>query len=111
MDLDIGVIASAFVMAMAAIPLLCAGMYMCITKNINAIHSYHHGNVEAKNEDAYTIRMGIGFIVMSSGFIIGCIACILSNTYYGWIPAPLTFIIGLVLCLKIQKKYNGGLFS
>ncbi|MGL5540451.1 MAG: DUF3784 domain-containing protein [Erysipelotrichaceae bacterium] len=88
------------------------GMGLVIWKKekINLIHSYHYKKVSEQNKKAYTKGMGIGLITMGVGMLLSGGLNYVANTHYGWFLFGFFFGIGISIILKVQKKYNGGVF-
>ena len=79
-------------------------------EQITLIHDYHYTKVIEKDKKPYTEKMGKACIVMGIGMILTGIIDFLTNTFYGWIFFGVCFIIGLIIMIFAQLKYNGGLF-
>lgn len=79
-------------------------------EQITLIHDYHHTNISKENIKPYTEKMGKAYMVIGSGMILTSIFNITTNTSYGWIGLGLFFVLGLIMIIKAQKKYNGGQF-
>ncbi len=80
--------------------------------NTDLIHDYHRKNV--KDFNGYGRGMGKCIIGMGVSFLSGAIIAILIKNDTGVLisvaAATVGFIIAFLFTLKVQKKYNGGLF-
>lgn len=80
--------------------------------NTDLIHDYHQKNV--KDFDGYGKGMGKGIISIGVFFLIGAVVTLAvrgeSGTIAGIIVSLSGFVLSLIYILKVQKKYNGGLF-
>lgn len=80
--------------------------------NTDLIHDYHQKNV--KDFDGYGKGMGKGIISIGVFFLIGAVVTLAvrceSGTIAGIIVSLSGFVMSLIYILKVQKKYNGGLF-
>lgn len=80
--------------------------------NTDLIHDYHQKNV--KDFDGYGKGMGKGIISIGVFFLIGAVVTLAvrgeSGTIAGIVVALSGFVMSLIYILKVQKKYNGGLF-
>lgn len=86
------------------------GIYLYISKNINAVVLIQHERVEERNMKTYVKGVGLAYILMSLGYIIGSSVSMFSGssfgTGHGLICAVITAIIGHIVIMGIQKKYN-----
>lgn len=80
--------------------------------NTDLIHDYHQKNV--KDFDGYGKGMGKGVITIGVFFLIGAVVTLAvkgeSGTIAGIIVALSGFFLSFIYILKVQKKYNGGIF-
>ena len=80
--------------------------------NTGLIHDYHRKSV--KDFDGYGKSMGKGVIGMGVPFLLGAIVSLCLNSDKGTIVGIVIVLSGFALSfiyiLKVQKKYNGGLF-
>lgn len=80
--------------------------------NTDLIHDYHQKNV--KDFDGYGKGMGKGIISIGVFFLIGAVVTLAvkgeSGTIAGIIVALSGFFLSFIYILKVQKKYNGGIF-
>lgn len=96
--------------AIAAIFVVVGILIFC--GNTNLIHDYHQKNV--KDFKGYGRGMGKGFIGIGIFFLIGALIILAVNnetgTVAGIIVALSGFVLSLIYIIKVQIKYNGGLF-
>lgn len=93
------------------------GLLMCYLgwliwkkERINLIHSHHYARVSEADKKPYTEKMGKALLIMGIGCFLTGMADFITRTHFGWIFFGLGFIIGAVLFVKAQHKYNGGIF-
>ena len=96
-----------------AVGLLCLvfGFLLWKKQRISLVHDYHIGNVKEADIPAYTRRMGLGLLAIGAGCILTGVLALGLEQPLGWIAFPAGFLVGLVLILRAQKQYNGGIFS
>lgn len=87
------------------------GLLIWKKQKINLIHEYHIRSVKQEDVPAYTRLMGIGMLAIGTGCVITGAVVFIFEKPLGWIAFPVGFLAGLVIFLKAQKTYNGGLFS
>lgn len=92
--------------------LICSFMGFLIWKKqkVSLIHDYHHKNVKEEDLGDYTRLFGIGMIVIGEGVLITGVINFVFTTQIGWFIFAVSFIIGMTILNKAQKKYNGSLF-
>lgn len=79
-------------------------------EQITLIHAHHYKRVAEKDKKAYTERMGKAVMLIGTGIILMAAVDSITGTVYGWTAFGVCFVWGMVIMLKAQKKYNGGLF-
>ncbi len=79
-------------------------------EQITLIHDYHYSNVSAQDKKPYTEQMGKACIIMGIGMLLTGIVDFMTKTSYGWVCFIVSFIWGMTMIVKAQKKYNGGIF-
>jgi len=77
---------------------------------VDLIHSYHYKRVAEENKRAYSAAMGKGILLMGIGVLLTGMINYATGTVYGWICFTLFFIFGLILVMRAQNIFNGGLF-
>ena len=92
--------------------LLLAAMGFLIWKKqkVSLLHDYHYKNVKEEDLPAYTKEMGLGLIVMGLGIILTGVLDLLESSFW-WAAMAAGFVIGLILIIHAQKKYNGSMIS
>ena len=78
--------------------------------NTNLIHNYHQTKVTDKS--AYGKAFGKALSVMAGAMLLsGAIALLGESTIWGAVAVLLIGLaVGIVAILRVQKKYNGGVF-
>lgn len=79
-------------------------------EKISLIHSYHYTKVKEQDKKSYTKMIGKGVLMIGIGMILTGIIDYITKTAYGWFVFAFFFFLGLVINVKAQKKYNGGIF-
>ncbi len=77
---------------------------------IKTIHYYNRRNVTQKNRKSYGKVVGTAMIVMGASAIISWIIEFVTKNELAYIGVLLGCIIGVVLILYAQFKYNKGVF-
>ena len=78
--------------------------------NIGSIHWYNRRKVTKGNQLPYCRCMGLGTLAMGASMIIAGIVQAILNPEVGAVIIVIGMIIGLVLILYAQFKYNKGIF-
>lgn len=78
--------------------------------NIASIHWYNRRKVTKENQKAYCLVVGLGTLVIGSGLIIAGIMQALVSAEASSVLMVIGLVIGLVLILYGQFKYNRGIF-
>lgn len=78
--------------------------------NIGSIHWYNRRKVTKENQLPYCRCMGLGTLIMGASMILAGIVQAILNPEIGAIIIVIGIIIGLVLILYAQFKYNKGIF-
>ena len=78
----------------------------------NLIHDYHQTKV--KDKVAYGRAFGKALGVLAITFVLSGILALLSDSkgifWMGMAVLLTGFAIGIICIVKVQKKYNGGMF-
>ena len=86
------------------------GVLLWKKQRVSILHDYHYKNVKKEDIPAYIRQIGIGLIIIGAGIVItGLLNLVYSSLW--WIPLSAGFVIGLVVILMAQKKYNGSILS
>lgn len=76
------------------------------------IHDYHQTRV--KDKKAYGRAMGKALSVMAASMLVGgVLALLIGEGPCAWlcpVTVSLGFLVGLVMIVIVQKKYNQGIF-
>lgn len=78
--------------------------------NISSIHWYNRQKVSKENTKKYGKLMGIGLLVMGISFILTAVLQMIFNNENLYYVVVAGTIIGLVLMIYGQFKYNKGIF-
>lgn len=81
-----------------------------IRGNISSIHWYNRRKITEENQKPYGRLVGSGTVVIGLSLIITGILQMLSKQEYYFYIIPAGVLVGLVLILWAQFKYNKGLF-
>ncbi len=88
---------------------LVLGYLIWKKEKISLLHSYHYTKVKEEDKKEYCKYMGITNILIGMGLVLmGFIDYFFMG--YGMIAFGIFFIIAMVLFVRTQKKYNGGIF-
>ena len=78
--------------------------------NINSIHWYHRKRITEETRRPYGKIMGISTIIIGIGLLIpGILMIFFENNNFEYISI-ISLIIGLILIIYGQFKYNKGIF-
>ena len=78
--------------------------------NIGTIHWYNRRKVTKENQKAYCMFVGLGTLIIGATIIVAAIIQALGNIAAGGLVIGVGFLIGMLLILYAQFKYNRGLF-
>lgn len=78
--------------------------------NIASIHWYNRRKVTKENQKPYCMCMGLGTLIIGVSLIAAGIIQVFAGVGVGSIFIAVGVVIGLVLMLYAQFKYNRGLF-
>ena len=78
--------------------------------NIASIHWYNRRKVTKENQKPYCMCMGLGTLIIGVSMIAAGIIQVFAGVEVGSIFIAVGVVIGLVLMLYAQFKYNRGLF-
>lgn len=79
-------------------------------EQITLIHDYHYTKVTETDKKPYTEKMGKAMIMMGTGMFLTGVIDFVSSTAYGWIVFGICFVVGLIIMVLAQIKYNHGIF-
>lgn len=86
------------------------GLIIWKKEKISIIHSYHYKKVKECDRKAYTEMMGKGILIMGIGMLFTGIVDYITKTTNGWFLFAAFSIVGVLIMLRAQKKYNNGVF-
>ena len=98
------------IMLGVALLFISLGFMIWKKQKITLIHSYHYEKVKEENIELYTKGIGQGIIIIGMGCAFTGIFNYICNSSGGWIFFGLAFFYGMLIIIKTQNKYNGGLF-
>ena len=80
--------------------------------DLNLIHDYHQKKVKEEEKAAYGKAFSKGMFGMAASMIVsGLVALFGESAMWGAVAVLLGGLaIGIVSIVRIQKKYNGGVF-
>ncbi len=78
--------------------------------NIGTIHWYNRRKVTKENQKAYCMFVGLGTLIIGVAMIVAAVIQALGSIATGGIVICIGFLIGMILILYAQFKYNRGLF-
>ena len=78
--------------------------------NIGTIHWYNRRKVTKENQKAYCMFVGLGTLIVGVAIIAGAVIQALGYLAASGLAIGIGVLIGLVLILYAQFKYNRGLF-
>ena len=107
-------IAYSIIMFVTAVPLLALGIAV-YKGNTELIHDYHQKNVKESERLEYGRAMAKGLFVICATLLISGVIALFSNKEDSAAAVPVAvmfagLIVSFVVFVKVQKKYNGGLF-
>ncbi len=91
--------------------LVWMGLLIWKKQRIDLIHSYHYGDVKVEDYPVYTAEMGKQLTTLGACLIVVGIFNYLLQTQWGWLIFLTVSAYILVQFWKIQRQYNGRLFS
>ena len=90
---------------------------MHTTGNISTLHSYHRNNIKEEDKKPFgkrvgagTIIMGISFVLLGLGMLLGELLALQVLVTIGYITMIVGFIIGMIITLCAIKRYNKTIF-
>ena len=90
-----------------AVGLLCVvlGLLLWRKQKISLLHDYHYQYVKREDIPAYTRQVGMGLVTVGAGIsVAGLLDLVLSPLW--WVPLAAGIILGLILLIRAQRKYN-----
>ena len=106
-------IAYSIIMFLAAILFLAFGIAV-YRGNTKLIHDYHQTNVKEADQQEYGKAFSKGMFALCATLLISSIIALFGEKGAVLITSLSALTVGLiisvVIIVKVQKKYNGGLF-
>ncbi len=81
-----------------------------MTGNISTIHSYNRKKVKEEDIPKYGKLVGAGTLLVGVGVVAKFILDILELANIGWLVFAPIAVVGMILILFAQFKYNKGIF-
>lgn len=81
-----------------------------ILGNISTIHSYNRKNVSEEDTPKYGKAIGAGTLLMGVCFLVGAVVNLVFKLNVQYIFLAVGCVLGAVLILYGQFKYNKGIF-
>ena len=78
--------------------------------NIGTIHWYNRRKVKRENQKAYCMFVGLGTLIIGAAVIVAAIIQAIGSITASGLVIGVGFLIGIILILYAQFKYNRGLF-
>lgn len=91
--------------------LIWMGLLIWKKQRIELIHNYHYRDVKVEDYPAYTAAMGKQLTLLGSGLVVVGLFNYLLQTQWGWLIFATVMVYILVQVWRIQRQYNGKLFS
>ncbi len=90
-----------------AVGLLCAVLGLLIWKKrkISLLHDYHYQYVKREDIPAYTRQVGIGLVIVGCGIAAAGILDLFLSPLW-WVSLAAGIILGLIVIIMAQRKYN-----
>ena len=106
-------IAYSIIMFVTAVPFLALGIAI-YKRNTELIHDYHQTNVKESERMEYGRAFSKGLFVICAALLISGIIALFGKENPIAAVSQIVLFAGLiasfVVLVKVQKKYNGGLF-
>ena len=78
--------------------------------NVSILHRYHYKNVQVQDIPAYGKLTGISLLIIGLSMLAkSVLKMMLKTDSYSWVSVA-GLIVGTVIFVIAQYKYNGGLF-
>ncbi len=79
-------------------------------EQITLIHDYHYTKVTQADKKPYTEKMGKATVLMGTGMYLAGGIDFVFHTTYGWFVFGVCFVLGILIMVLAQIKYNHGIF-
>ena len=98
--------------ALIGVLFIVLGLLIWKKQKVSLIHDYHYRHVKKADIPSYSRLMGIGMLVMGTGFCVyGILSLLVKNGIWCTVTVTVFLIAGLLVFNRAQKKYNGSWFS
>lgn len=87
------------------------GYAIGIKGRISLLHSYHYRHVKDEDKKAYTKVQGSGLGLIGLGFVGAAILRYVTTYKFALYGLTIGFIVGLIICVYGQYKYNGSIMG
>ena len=78
--------------------------------NTKLIHDYHQRNIKESQRQEYGRAFAKGMFAICATLLISGVIALFGNVAAFGIALTAGLIVSVVVLVKVQKKYNGGLF-
>ena len=78
--------------------------------NVSSIHSYHLRRIQEENLKDYAKTMGTGMLIIGLGCLMNLLARLFHLFLLGKIGVVIGLVVGIVMMIYAQMKYNHGIF-
>lgn len=75
-----------------------------------ALHHYHYAHVKECDKKAYRKSMGAGIFLIGAGSVCAAVLCCFADINTALCSLGIGFVIGLLICIYGQYRYNGSIF-
>lgn len=87
------------------------GYAIGVKGRISLLHSYHYHHVKDEDKKAYTKVQGSGLGLIGFGFVAAAFLRYATTYQFALYGLAIGFIIGLIICVYGQFKYNGSIMG
>lgn len=106
---------NAYSIILLAVALLFLAVGIAIYRgNAKLIHDYHQENIKESEKPKYCRAFAKGMFVLAATLLISGVIPLVSQEGSFFIASFILLVLGLIasiiIFIKVQKKYNGGLF-
>ena len=78
--------------------------------NVSLVHSYHKRKIKQENLMSYSKTMGVGMLICGLGCLMNLLARLFHLFILGKIGVVIGLVVGIVMMIYAQMKYNHGIF-
>ena len=102
-------IAYSIILFVVAVPFLALGIAV-YKGNTELIHDYHQKNVKESQRAEYGRAFSKGLFVICATLLISGVAALFGKEGASLIVLFAGLIVSFAVLVRVQKRYNGGLF-